>query len=142
MQTVPSTVLLTWVGSRLMVGTDSRGHSLTIGYQREQEPQGNGAKPSDLLLLAAASCSAYDVVTILEKQRQPLAGLDIICTGEQLSESPYSFVSIHLHYIARGPVDEGKLARAIQLSEEKYCSVVTSLTAGIKITSDYEITRD
>ncbi len=139
METVKGTVNLRWAGARLMLGVDSRGATIPIGYDREKEPPWNAVKPSDLLLLAAASCSAYDVVTILEKQREPLRGLEVQCTGEQLSEQPYQFVSVHLHYVISGDIDPKKVARAIQLSEEKYCSVLATLRPGVKLSSDYEI---
>lgn len=122
-----------------MVGTDSFGHPLVIGSWPEQSPEWAGLKPSDLLLLSAASCSAYDVVMILQKQREPLRGLEVTCSGVQQPDPPYAFTALHLHYIAFGPVAEPKLARAIHLSEEKYCSVVNTLRPTVAITSDYEI---
>jgi len=139
MPTIKGTVNLRWVGARLVLGVDSRGATIPIGYNRDQEPQWTGIKPSDLLLLAAASCSTYDVVEILEKQREPLRALNVQCTGEQLTEQPYTFVSIHLHYVIQGDVNPNKAKRAIQLSEEKYCSVLATLRAGVKISSDFEI---
>jgi putative redox protein len=137
MDTVKGTVNLRWTGARMMLGIDSRGSTIPIGFNREMEPPWNGVKPSDLLLLAAASCSAYDVVEILEKQREPLISLDIECTGDQVSDQPYNFVAIHLKYIIQGDVNPKKLARAIQLSEEKYCSVLATLRSGVEITSEY-----
>ena len=139
METVSGTVAINWVKDKLMLGTDSRGQSIVIGFDRTQEPDKMGVKPSDLLLLAAASCSTYDVVTILEKQREPLKGLEVTCTGEQITETPYTFVSVHLKYIVMGEVDPKKLERAIQLSEGKYCSVLSTLKPAVKISSDFEI---
>lgn len=136
------TVALKWVDSQLMLGTDSFGHPLVIGSWPEQAPEWAGLKPSDLLLLSVASCSAYDVVMILKKQREPLLGLDVTCSGTQLPDPPYAFTAIHVHYIARGPLNEQKLARAIALSEDKYCSVVNTLRPTVAITSDYEIRVD
>lgn len=133
------TVTVKWIESTLMTGTDSAGQPLVIGWSRQRAPEWTGLKPSDLLLLAAASCSTYDVVDILAKQREPLEGLEVSCMGEQLPEPPYTFTCIHLHYKARGVVNPAKLARAIQLSEEKYCSVVNTLRAAVRISSDYEI---
>jgi len=132
-------VALRWVEGQLMVGADSYGHPLVIGSWPEKQPEWAGLKPSDLLLLAAASCSAYDVVMILTKQREPLEALDVTCTGEQLSEPPHTFTTLHLHYTARGAVNPQKLARAITLSEEKYCSVISTLKPMVKITSAYEV---
>ena len=123
----------------LMTGADSNGRPLVIGWQRDKEPEWTGLKPSDLLLLAAASCASYDVVTILTKQREPLEGLEVTCTGEQESEPPYQFTSIHLHYAVQGSVKPKKVERAIALSEEKYCSVTNTLKATVKITTDFEI---
>ncbi len=73
METKTKQVQLEWLRSRMFVGTDHLGNSLAIGYQQEDEPKAQGINPSDLLLLAAASCSAYDVVQILEKSKQPKA---------------------------------------------------------------------
>ncbi len=135
---VKGSVYLRWVGSHLMVGNDSRGTPIIIGVQ-DQERKITALKASDLLLLAAASCASYDIVTILTKQRQPLESLEVICTGEQESEPPYRFLYIHLHYIIKGDVDAQKVKRAIQLSEDKYCSVTNTLRSSVNITSEYDI---
>ncbi len=83
-----------WLCSRMFVDTDHLGNSLAIGYQREDEPHGQGINPSDLLL-AAASCSAYDVVQILEKGKQPLEDLKVDVSAEQNQEAPYPYVSLY-----------------------------------------------
>jgi putative redox protein len=98
-----------------------------------------GLKGSDLLLVAAAACATYDVISILQKQRQPVKKLDVTCTGEQIKEPPHQFTKMHLHYIIQGEVLEDKVAKAIQLSEEKYCSVIATLRAAVEITSDFEV---
>jgi putative redox protein len=136
------TVAIKWSGSQLMVGVDSFGHPLVVGSWPERSPEWAGLKPSDLLLLSAAACSAYDVVLILEKQREPLADLEVTCEGAQLPDPPYTFTAIHLHYTVRGPVNAQKLERAISLSEEKYCSVVNTLKPVVKVTHSYELASD
>ena len=133
------TVAVKWIDSQLMVGVDSFGHPLVSGSWPEQNPEWAGLKPSDLLMLSAAACSAYDVVMILTKQRAPLAGLEVTCTGQQAAEAPYQFTSLHLHYKVKGPLNEKKVERAIRLSEDKYCSVVNTLKPTVEITSDFEI---
>lgn len=133
------TVTLRWLEASLMVGTDSNGHSIVIGRSPENHSEFAGMKPSDLLLLATASCSAYDVVNILTKQRQPLNDLKVLCYGEQQPNAPYKFTRIHLHYIVSGGVDVEKLENAIRLSEDKYCSVISTLRPGVPVTSDYEL---
>jgi putative redox protein len=134
-----STVNLTWIGSHFMNGIDSRGVPLPIGSDPEREPQWLGVKPSDLLLLAAASCSTWDVASILNKQHEPLEGLETTCTGEQMSESPYCFTKLHLHYKVKGKVKPKNVEKAIKLSEEKYCSVTNTLRGSVEITSSYSI---
>lgn len=134
------TVRLRWVESQLMTGVDSFGHPLVIGSWPEKDPEWSGLKPSDLLLLSAASCSAYDVVLILNKQRQPLRGLEITCTGEQHPDPPHAFTHIHLHYIVKGECDMRRVNRAIELSENKYCSVINTLKPRVKFTSTFEVT--
>ena len=96
------TVAIKWVDSQLMVGVDSFGHPLITGSWPEKDPEWAGLKPSDLLLMSAAACSCYDVVMILTKQREPLEGLEVTCSGEQQDEAPYAFTKMHLHYIVKG----------------------------------------
>lgn len=136
------TITLRWLEEHMMVVSDSNGHSIVVGRSPDPEFQWVGVKPSDLLLMAAAACSSYDVVEILLKQREPLLDLKVTCTGEQKQEPPYNFTHIHLNYIAYGDVDAQKLEKAIQLSEEKYCSVTNTLRPGAEITNSYQIIRD
>lgn len=139
METKTKEVKLEWLRSRMFVGTDHLGNSLAIGYDRESEPEGQGINPSDLLLLAASSCSAYDVVQILEKGKQPLESLKVEVQAEQSQESPYPYVALHFNYIVKGSVDPDKLQRAMQLSEDKYCSVLATLKPGLVFTSEYTL---
>ncbi len=132
-------ITLRWVEGYLMVATDSNGHSIAIGKTPDSQSAWIGVKPSDLLLMAAASCSAYDVVEILTRQREPFADLKVTCSGDQLSEPPYTFTKIHLHYEVYGKVSPKKLERAINLSQEKYCSVISTLRPGVPVTCDFEI---
>ena len=134
-----STVTLRWVGSKLMTGMDSRGQSLVMGRWEERDPTWQGLKPSDLLLLAAASCSTWDLVTILTKQRQPLQALEVTCEGTQASDPPHAFTALHLHYAVHGSVAPEKVERAINLSLEKYCSVVNTLDSSVEVTTGFEI---
>jgi putative redox protein len=132
-------IILRQVEDLIFVGTDSNNHSVAIGKTADQPAVWVGAKPSELLLMAAASCSAFDVVEILTKQRQPYRDLVVICKGEQLPAPPSTFTHIHLHYQVHGAVDPEKLERAIQLSMEKYCSVITTFRPDTPVTHDFEI---
>jgi putative redox protein len=135
------TITLRWVDRTLMVGTDSTGHSIVIGRSPENHDNFIGVKPSDLLLISVASCTAYDVLEILSKQREPLVDLKILCSGEQMNDPPYTFKKIHLQYQIKGNVDPVKLERAIKLSEEKYCSVISTLQQSVPVSSEYEILK-
>jgi putative redox protein len=139
METKTKQVQLEWLRSRMFVGTDHLGNSIAIGYQREDETQGAGINPSDMLLLAAASCSAYDVVQILEKGKQPLEDLRVDVSAEQSQENPFPYVSLHFKYRVKGAVDPKKMQRAMDLSEEKYCSVLATLKPGLTFTSEFVI---
>ena len=141
MASVSSTVNIKWINSTsmLMAGVDSRGTPVVIGLWSEHEPLWRGLKASDLLLMSAASCSTYDVVNILRKQREPLESVEVICAGEQDSEPPYRFTHIHLHYTLKGDLSHENVKKAIHLSEDKYCSVINTLKGSVEITSDFEI---
>jgi putative redox protein len=96
--------------------------------------------PVELLLLAAATCTASDVVIILQKQRVQLAALDIAVRGTRREEQPRRFTAIAFHFAVRGDgADEVKVRRAIDLSLEKYCSVIASLAPDIPISYDVTI---
>jgi putative redox protein len=138
-----STVNLKWINSTetLMAGVDSRGTPAVIGIWDEHDPLWRGLKASDLLLLSAASCSAYDVVTILRKKREPLESLEVKCTGKRESDPPQRFTHIHLHYTLKGNLSHKNAKKAIHLSEDKYCSVINTLKGSVEITSDFEIIK-
>lgn len=133
------TVTLRWIEDKMMTVSDSNGHSIVVGRSPDPQFDWVGVKPADLLLMSVAACTAYDVVDILQKQREPLEDLNVICDGEYTSDPPYRFSHIKVHYYARGNINPDKLERAIRLSEEKYCSVMTTLKVGTTFSSEYEI---
>src|SRR2546428_13347989 len=93
--------------------------------------------PVEMLLVAAATCSASDVVLILEKQRVALRGLEVALPGTRREEQPPRYTALHFVFTIPGVgVDETQARRAIDLSLEKYCSVVASLAPDIHVTYD------
>ena len=125
-----------WIEGKQFIGIDSTRHSVVLSTPDE----GIGIKPSDLLLIAVASCSAVDVVEILEKKRMPLTYFEISVNGEQDQDPPWTFRKIHVYYKVGGKnLTEKAVAQAIQLSEEKYCSVTATVRATAQITTDFEI---
>jgi len=131
-----SSALVRWIGGEKFVGIDSTQHSVVLSTPSE----GIGMKPSEMLLVALASCTAVDVVSILEKRRRPLASLEIQVTAEQDSEPPWPFRKIHLKYVMSGKeISEKDAETAIRLSEEKYCSVAATIRGVAQISTSFEI---
>jgi putative redox protein len=98
------------------------------------------ASPVELLLVSAASCTAADIVSMLEKQRVTLQALEIVVRGTRRAEPPRRYTAIHFVVAVAGQgADEVKARRAIDLSLEKYCSVVASLAPDIRITYDLTV---
>ena len=129
-------VRLEWTGDRLQfVGQTGYGEPVLIGGNAE----GPGAKPSDLLPISLAACTAYDVIEILRKQRQDLRGLQVIVTSVQDPDPPWTFRSIHLRFVVAGTVEQRKAERAIALAESKYCAVAATLRPVVALTHDVEL---
>jgi putative redox protein len=100
---------------------------------------GHGAKPSDLLPLSLAACTAYDVVEILRKQRQRMTALEVLIESEQDPDPPWTFREIRMRFVATGDVEPNKLERAIHLSVNKSCAVATTLRPVVKIVTSSEV---
>jgi len=127
---------VTWIKSKQFIGTDSTGHSVVISSPDE----GIGMKPSELLLVALGSCTAYDVVNILSKKRVTLTDLSVSVQSEQDENPPWTFRKIHIHYTVSGnSLKTEDVEKAIKLSEEKYCSVSATLAQAAEITYDFEV---
>jgi putative redox protein len=99
-----------------------------------------GPAPMEALLAALAGCMAVDIQAILEKSRVPLEGLQVFVEGERAPDPPQRYTSIRMRFRLEGPseADEGKVLRAIHLSEEKYCSVHHTLRPDLEIETVYE----
>lgn len=125
-----------WTTGKQFVGTDSTKHSVVLSTPDE----GVGMKPSELLLVGLAACTAVDVVDILAKKRTPVSALEIQATGEQDADPPWAFRQIHLKYILKGKgLTTKAVEQAIQLSEEKYCSVAATVRGVAEVHYDYEL---
>jgi putative redox protein len=131
-----TTTTLQWLSGKRFVGIDSTNHSVVLSSKDE----GVGVRPSDMLLIALASCTAVDVVEILAKKRTLLDSMEIVTTGEQDADPPWTFRKIHMKYRLSGQGLTAKaVEQAIQLSAEKYCSVAATVRATAEITTEFEI---
>jgi putative redox protein len=125
-----------WIGEQKFVAIGPSGHAITIDSDRASN---NAPGPMELVLLALGACTATDVVIILEKKRQNLESLEVICSGERAAEPPTVWIKLELLYRLRGQLDDGAVKHAIQLSEEKYCSVSAMLRKTAALSWRYEI---
>ena len=125
-----------WIGEEKFVAISPSGHALTIDSDRASN---KAPGPMELVLLALGACTATDVAIILQKKRQKLESLEVICSGERAAEPPTVWTKLELLYRLRGQLDEAAVKHAIQLSEDKYCSVAAMLKKTATVSWRYEI---
>ncbi len=129
---------ITWFGGKQFVGVDSSKHSVVVSTQDEEN--GIGVRPPDLFLISLATCSAIDVVNILQKKRQDLRGLEINVKGEQDDSPPWTFRRIEVEFVVSGrDIQEKAVADAVRLSDEKYCSVSATVKGIAEVHTSYKI---
>jgi putative redox protein len=137
------TAKMTWAGGLKFEGVSAFGHKIATDGGKQAGGKEEGYKPTELLLFGIAGCTGIDVVKILEKQRQQLTSLEIELIAHQNENYPKPFHTIEVKYVATGPdLDEKKLAKAIELSESKYCVVSQTIQRETRIVSTYEVRRD
>lgn len=122
------------------VAETGSGHVLVM----DGAPDGGGRnlapRPMETVLAGTAGCTAYDVVLILQRGRQPVSGCQVKVTSERAPTDPKVFTRIHMHFVVSGAgLAEPAVARAIQLSHEKYCSASIMLGKTAEITTSFEI---
>lgn len=126
-----------YAGDDLFIATTPSNNSITIDTKGER---GSAPTPLELLLVSVAACTATDVVSILKKKRQNVTDYKVEITGERRDEFPRKFEKFHIHHIVYGKnVSEQAAARAIELSETKYCSVAANVQPASEITISFEI---
>ena len=132
------TAAVKWIGEQKFVATSPSGHAMAMDSDRESN---KAPGPMELVLMALGACTATDVVSILKKKRQKLESLEVVCSGERAAEPPTVWTKLEIVYRLRGELDEGAVKHAIELSEEKYCSVAAMLKKTAEISWRYEILR-
>src|SRR5437870_8665741 len=129
-----------FAGNDFFVGISPSGHAQTIETNSERHA---AATPMELVLLALGSCTGVDVISILKKKRQRVTDYRIEVSGERREEFPRSYTRLSVKHIVRGRgLSEPAVARAIQLSDQKYCSVAATLRGSAEIVTSYEIVED
>lgn len=123
-----------WIGKQQFVAVSPSGHAIALDSEHLTAPT-----PMELLLMALGACTATDIVIILEKKRQNLHALEVICTGERAPDPPRVYTKLDILFRLRGHLDDAAVRHAIQLSEEKYCSVSSTLKKTAELTWRHEI---
>ena len=125
--------------SKTFISTNSTGHSVVMSTTSDN----TGMKPSELILSALAGCASVDVVDILAKKRSPLSSLKVQLSAEQDADPPWTFRKIFMHFVLKGEnLTHKNVQQAIELSEEKYCSVASTLRGRAEIITSFEILKD
>ncbi len=129
-----------WVQDATFVGESGSGHAVVMDGPPEHGGRNLGVRPMEMLLLGLGGCTAFDVVHILKKLREPVTDCVVELSAERAEEEPKVFTRIHVHFVVtgRGLADK-KVARAVTLSAEKYCSASIMLGKTADISHDYEI---
>lgn len=132
-----------WLDHMSFVGETGSGHSVVMDGAPDSGGRNLAARPMEMVLVGMGGCTAFDVVMILQRARQPISDCVVEIEAERAEEVPKVFTKIHAHYIIKGKgLSEKQVEKAVKLSAEKYCSVSIMLAATAEITHDYEIIEE
>lgn len=133
-----------WVEDVMFIGESGSGHAIVLDGAPEAGGRNLGMRPMELMALGVGSCSSFDVVTILRKARQNVSSCVAEVSAERVDATPAVFESIHLHFkVAGKDLSEKQVARAVELSADKYCSAsIMMKNAGVKVSHDFEIVAE
>lgn len=131
---------VSWVEGMMFTGESGSGHTIVLDGAPENGGRNAGIRPMELMLLGLAGCTAFDVVLILQRGREPIAGCVVEVDAERAPTDPKVFTAIHLQYRLSGQgLSPQKVERAIQLSKEKYCSASIMLGQVAQITHAWTV---
>lgn len=133
-------VRIKWLGHRSFTAETGSGHIVMMDGPPDHGGRNLAARPMEMVLVGMGGCSAFDVMEILEKSRQAIEDCQIVIEAQRADEIPAVFTKIHLHFMLAGTgLNEKHVKRAVELSIDKYCSVVKMLRHSVDITYDYEM---
>jgi len=129
-----------WVQDVTFLGESGSGHAVVMDGPPEDGGRNLGIRPMEMLLLGMGGCTAFDVVHILKKARQPISDCVVELSAERADTPPKVFTKIHAHFIVSGKgLAEAQVKRAVELSAEKYCSASIMLGKMAEISHDFAI---
>lgn len=132
-----------WTSGMTFLAETGSGHVLAMDGAVEGGGRNLAPRPMETVLAGTGGCTAYDVVLILKKSGQNVAGCEVKLTAERAETDPKVFTRIHMHFVVRGKALKRNLVEhAIRLSHEKYCSATAMLGKTAEITKDFEIVED
>ena len=138
-----ASIKLNWEENWKFTASDDYGHKISVDAPMRDGDEFDGFKPTHLMMSALGACTGVDVVSILQKKRQDVSGVEIQVTGTQEDDWPKEWTAFNVHYVVSGRgVDEKAVHRAIELSEGKYCSVGATLKGTATITTSFEVVED
>ncbi|WP_279049530.1 OsmC family protein [Cedecea davisae] len=125
-----------WVEGMTFLGESASGHQVLMdGNSGDKAPS-----PMEMLLMAAGGCSSIDVVSILQQGRHAVTDCEVKLTSERREEAPRLFTHINLHFVVTGKdLKDSAVARAVELTAQKYCSVTLMLEKAAEISHSYEV---
>jgi putative redox protein len=133
-------VRVKWIENASFVAETESSHAIVMDGAPEGGGRNLAPRPMETVLAGAGGCTAYDVVTILKKARQPISDCVVEVDADRAPQDPKVFTRIHFHFVVTGEgVDPQKVERAIELSAEKYCSASIMLGKTAEVTHDFEI---
>lgn len=125
------------------IGTADTGFNVQMDSSSKVGGEDSGFRPMELLLISLGGCTAMDVISILRKKRQDVTAFEVKLKAKQNHEHPHVFTHINIHYIVKGRnVDAKAVARAIELSETKYCPAQAMMEKVATIDHTYEIVEE
>ncbi|MFT7222476.1 MAG: putative redox protein [Candidatus Azotimanducaceae bacterium] len=130
-----------WIDDVTFLAESGSGHTVVIDGPESEGGRNIGVRPMEMMLMGMGGCTAFDVMKILRKARQPVTDCVAQVEAQRADDVPSVFTDIHIHFVITGQgVKESQVKRAIDLSAEKYCSASIMLgRGGVNITHDYEI---
>jgi len=129
-----------WLDGVSFVGESESGHAVVLDGPPDAGGRNIGMRPMEMVLVGMGGCTAFDVVSILQKARQPVTDCRVELVAERADEIPKVFTRIHVHFVVSGHgLKEAQVERAVKLSAEKYCSASIMLGKTAEITHDFEI---
>lgn len=129
-----------WVEEVSFLGETESGHAVLMDGPPAGGGRNLGPRPMEMLLLGTGGCTAYDVIHILKKSRQPVTDCVVEIDAQRAESDPKVFTAIHFHFVVTGKGLKAEVVeRAIKLSAEKYCSASIMLGKAADITHDFEI---